>query len=80
MDVGAAAAARQPGLRRPEPEPGGVADQVPVTAVAAFAVEGLLEAEGVAVEPAGGIEVRDLEDELGNSADGGRLGHAPSLT
>ena len=69
MDVNAAAAPGEPDLRGPEAEPGARADQIPTAILAALAVSRLLEAEQVAVKMPGGLEVGDLEDQLGYGGD-----------
>ena len=79
MDVSAAAAPGEPDLRGPEAEPGARADQIPTAIVAALAVSRLLEAEQVAVEVPRGLEVGDLEHQLGDAGDGRRVGHAVRL-
>ncbi len=75
----AAAAPRQTDLRRPETQPGAVPDQIPDAIVAPLAVQGLLEAEQVAIEAARGFEVGDLQHQLGDAADRWRFGHALRL-
>ena len=57
VDVCTTAAAGQPDLLGPEPEPGGLADQVPVPPLGSLAVERLLEPEHVAVEAPRRVEV-----------------------
>ena len=79
MDVRAAASAGEPDLRGPEAEPGAGADQIPEAIVASLAVQRLLEAEQVAVEVAGGLEVGDLQHQLGDAAHRRRFGHALRL-
>ena len=82
VDVGAAAPTGEADLLGPQPQARSLADQVPVASVAALAVQGLFEPEHVAVEAPCGVQVRDLEDQFGDSADGrrrGRLGHRRSV-